>query len=345
MRTIENQHSVAQGARSPEPGPPTAAGSTTPLGARLALLGQQSGARTLSAGLSSAATRDDAHALIERLRLAQRVRESARLSAQSALPGQVLERGVRVISAAYPLPAWVQWPAHVHAPWLPAPEATAVPCASDDLVFLDTETTGLSGGTGTLIFVLAMARVRAGVVEVTQWLLTEPGAEHAWLAAIVAALSTRSHLVSYNGKTFDLPLLSARQRLMRRSDAFADLPHWDLLTPMRRAFRGRWPNCRLQTAEQRLLGIARVEDLPGSMAPAAYHAFLRQGDIHALQRVLTHNARDVAHLPALLAVLLRVYAEPEAFDADVARMAKALRVRRGRGGARGDARMRANPPS
>jgi hypothetical protein len=283
--------------------------------------------------------------LVECLRQAQRVRESARMAAQAALPGRVVARGVREISAVFALPSWVDWPLRITAPWLPDAGHAAVQGDSENLVFLDTETTGLSGGTGTLIFVLAMARVRAGVVHVTQWLLTEPGAERAWLAALTAALPARAHLVSYNGKSFDLPLLSARQRMTRSMDRFIDLPHWDLLTPVRRAFRAHWPNCRLQTAEQRLLDIVRVADLPGSMAPAAYRAFLRQGDTHALQQVLAHNARDVAHLPALLAALLRVYAEPERYGADAARMARALRVRRGRDGVRGDARMPASHPN
>ena len=151
----------------------------------------------------------------------------------------------------------------------PPPEALEAPPwephgrAHGELLFVDTETTGLAGGTGTLVFLLGVARFVPGGLDVEQWLLLSPSAEGEWLAAIAARLPRDPLLVSFNGKAFDLPLLAARHRMQRMRDPFAQRAHWDLLFPLRRAFASRWPDCRQQTAERRLLGIERLDDLPG----------------------------------------------------------------------------------
>ncbi|HET9483136.1 MAG TPA: ribonuclease H-like domain-containing protein [Xanthomonadales bacterium] len=196
--------------------------------------------------------------------------------------------------------------------------------ATGPLLFLDTETTGLSGGTGTLVFMLGIARIVDGRIEAEQWLLTRPSGEPAMLDAIAATVPREATLVSFNGKAFDAPLIAARHALHRRPDPFARRVHWDLLAPTRRAFETRWPDCRLQTAERRLLGIERVDDLPGAFAPAAFTTLLRSGDGALMRRVLDHNRQDLFSLAHLLAALVRVYADPQAFDADAASVARKL---------------------
>jgi uncharacterized protein len=106
-------------------------------------------------------------------------------------------------------------------------------------------------------------------------------------------------LVSYNGKCFDVPLLAGRIRLHRTCFTPGTSGHLDLMYSVRRAYRRYWPDCRLQTAERRLLGLHRVGDLPGAEAPAAWQAWLRNGDTAQLQRVLEHNFQDVASLALL----------------------------------------------
>ena len=177
------------------------------------------------------------------------------------------------------------------------------------VVGIDTETTGLAGGTGTTAFMIGIAELGVGHVRLRQWLLTAFAGEQAMLAELEAALSGADLMVSYNGRSFDWPLLRSRRRLQRGADLF-EPPHLDLLYPTRRLFRHSWPDCRLATAEQRLLGLFRVDDLPGSEAPRAWRDYLAGGRVDDLQRVLDHNALDVLSLLLLGPVLARVLHEP-----------------------------------
>jgi len=282
------------------------------LASRLRLLRAQAGLAGAEA-MPGAGAALDWNARVESLRAAQRVRESARIAAESALPGVEVARGVRCIrwaQAGLPAP-----PARL--PWEPA-------AADGPLLLLDTETTGLAGGSGTLVFLLALARWQGERLELEQWLLTAPSAEAAWIDAWQASVPTAHTLVSYNGRAFDLPLLAARQRLSRRADRFLARPHWDLLAPVRRAFGSRWADCRLATAERKLLGLERVDDLPGAFAPAAWLAYLRHGETARLREAIAHNRQDVLTLARLLPALLRVHEEPEAHDADGAALARRL---------------------
>jgi uncharacterized protein YprB with RNaseH-like and TPR domain len=190
--------------------------------------------------------------------------------------------------------------------------------------FVDTETSGLAGGTGTVAFLIGAARVEHGALAVRQWLLTGFGGEAAQLAATVA-FAAGAGLVSYNGKSFDLPLLAARQRLHGARDAFEGRAHLDLLHPTRRAFASRWDNCRLATAERRLLGFSRMDDLPGALVPAAWFGWLHRGDWRPLAEVLQHNLWDLVSLAALLPALEECYAAPQAFGADAHGVARAWR--------------------
>ncbi|NIR60866.1 MAG: ribonuclease H-like domain-containing protein [Gammaproteobacteria bacterium] len=191
------------------------------------------------------------------------------------------------------------------------------------LVFLDTETTGLAGGTGTVVFLLGLARLEADSLAVRQDLLTRFEGERAMLAAGAEWLERADALVTFNGRRFDVPLLSARCRLIAADDGFAPVRQLDLLYPLRRAYRTRWEDCRLISAETRLLGFEREDDVPGAMAPEAWRAYLQQGDARLLEGVTRHNRWDVVSLAALLPALAAVHADPAAFGADVLGVARA----------------------
>lgn len=188
-------------------------------------------------------------------------------------------------------------------------------------VYIDTETTGLSGGSGTLAFLIGLAVVDGDALVVTQYLITRFAGEAAMLAAFAGALTADDRLVSYNGKSFDLPLMIARYRMQSQPHPFDGLPHLDLLHPVRRLFKKRWPDCRLTTLERRLLGFERRNDLPGSEAPAAWADYVRQGRGEKLLRVVEHNRQDIVSLALAHATLAQAAERPEAYGVDMAALA------------------------
>jgi uncharacterized protein YprB with RNaseH-like and TPR domain len=198
-------------------------------------------------------------------------------------------------------------------------------------VFMDTETTGLAGGTGTLVFLLGMARFSAAGLEVSQLFLTGFQGEEAMLEEAQAYLRGADTLVTFNGRSFDAPLLAARYRLSGLSDPFVALRHVDLLHVTRRTFRKSWPDCRLQTVERRLLGLARIGDLPGSEAPRAWFEWVRHGRVDDLSAVCTHNRLDLLSLAVLPTALQRSHDHPVAIGADLLACARQRRHAIGRG--------------
>lgn len=195
------------------------------------------------------------------------------------------------------------------------------------VVFLDTETSGLAGGTGTVAFLLGLARLSEDALVVRQYMLTGFVGEAAMFASAAEWIDGVEGVVTYNGRAFDIPLLAARCRLAGVRDAFSRLAHVDLLGPTRRAFGRRWEDCRLATAERRLLRFERENDLPGWLAPESWLAFLRHGDASRLPLVAEHNHRDVVSLAALVPVLAEAHRSPGAWDADVLAVARALERR------------------
>jgi uncharacterized protein len=180
----------------------------------------------------------------------------------------------------------------------------------DKLLFIDTETTGLAGGTGTVAFVLGLARIEGEGVHVRQYFLTSFGGELAMLRDALTWIQDSCHLVSFNGKSFDVPLLVTRYRLAGLTNPLSRLPHIDLLHRTRTAFRKNWPDCRLQTVEQYLLKLYRQDDLPGYLIPQIWTDLLRRGETRGLRGIIEHNRTDVMSLIALAIVLARIYAEP-----------------------------------
>lgn len=192
----------------------------------------------------------------------------------------------------------------------------------DNAVYFDTETTGLAGGTGTVAFVVGSARYRDDCFVATQWLLTELRGETPMLELFADQLDHDDRLVSFNGKTFDVPLLSTRFRLAGMSDPLQGRAHHDLIHPTRRAFKSQWFDCRLATVENQLLGVVREDDLPGAMAPFAFTQWLRFGDGGLLSQVLHHNLLDVMSLATLSHALDEVYRSPAKSGADVVALAR-----------------------
>ncbi|HEY4529419.1 MAG TPA: ribonuclease H-like domain-containing protein [Luteimonas sp.] len=194
-------------------------------------------------------------------------------------------------------------------PWTPGEDELPLagigqePVRRADVLAFDTETTGLAGGTGTRAFMIGAADWRDGGLRIRQLCITRLAAEDAMLDAFARWLRPETVLLSYNGKSYDRPLLSTRYRLARMADPLPALRHVDLLHPMRRRYRTVWANCRLATAERELLGVLREDDLPGSEAPGAWLAYLRGGSASKLRRVGLHNAQDLRSLCGLLEAL------------------------------------------
>jgi uncharacterized protein YprB with RNaseH-like and TPR domain len=163
------------------------------------------------------------------------------------------------------------------------------------------------------------ATIRDDVLTVRQLLMTGFAGERPLLEQLAAALRTCDCLVTFNGKSFDLPLLRARARLAGM--AWPDEPshHLDLLHVTRRRLREGWPDCRLRTAEERALGYARTDDFPGADVPAAWQRWLQRGDASPVPRILDHNREDLLSLAGLLAVL----AHPTAREAPLLHAARA----------------------
>lgn len=171
------------------------------------------------------------------------------------------------------------------------------------LLFLDTETTGLAGGTGTVAFLVGLAWMDGASLHLVQWLMASFAAERVLIGRVRERLGRAGALVTFNGKSFDLPLLKARARLAGCDLGVQEVPHLDLLHATRRLLRAGWPDCRLRTAEMEALRLERVDDLPGVEAPGAWRRWLERGDGSLLERVLDHNRADLLSLAALLALM------------------------------------------
>jgi uncharacterized protein len=190
------------------------------------------------------------------------------------------------------------------------------PLPAKHLLFFDTETTGLSGGTGTRAFMIGAADWHQGALRIRQLTISTTSAEVPMLDTFRSWLKPDTVLTSYNGKCYDAPLLATRYRLARMANPLAGLPHVDLLYPTRRRYRGVFENCRLATIERQVLRIMREDDLPGSEAPAAWLSFLRGSSAHNLRRVLAHNRQDVVSLS-------RLFRHLSCFEADTAAASEA----------------------
>ncbi|MGE4072073.1 MAG: ribonuclease H-like domain-containing protein [Lysobacterales bacterium] len=241
-----------------------------------------------------------------RLRLLARERSGQVTDSRPAeLPGHELAPGLRLhevrVSALRLKLAGLDVPDVLRAPWDPD---LAVPL--ENLRLFDTETSGLCGGVGLKVFLLGVLRWDSEGWVMRQYLMTRPCGEAALVDAWVGECAGAAHLVSYNGKSFDVPAMRTLETLHGRDSGSAAIGHWDLLHPVRRAFRSAWPNCKLTTAERMLLGKERGLDLPGSEAPRAWRVYLATGQTRDLLRVMQHNRYDLEALLRVMRALLNV---------------------------------------
>lgn len=176
-------------------------------------------------------------------------------------------------------------------------------------LYLDTETSGLAGGTGTVPFLIGMAWHDGDSLVVHQLLLRRPGEEAPMLEELAARIASGSYIVTYNGKSFDWPLLRNRF-VMNRLNAPLPPPHVDLLHCARRVLRGLLPSMTLTAVERAWLRIERKDDISGCDIPERYFAYLRNGDGRLLIPIVEHNAADLTALPTLLGRLVYGYGTP-----------------------------------
>jgi len=203
-----------------------------------------------------------------------------------------------------------------------------MPAPTTPLLCLDTETTGLGSAAGTVAFLIGIGWWQGDRLRLVQLLMPDHSEEGALLDALSAETSPDACLVTYNGRTFDWPLLETRFRMGRRVPPALD-GHLDLLLVVRRLFRHRLPDARLQTVERHLLRRHRAPDIPSWEIPAIYHSFLRGGPAGPILVVARHNAEDVVTLGRILAHLERGYGEGEvrrwAPPGDLMRLARLFR--------------------
>lgn len=185
-----------------------------------------------------------------------------------------------------------------------APEAAKEAADPAQWLFLDTETTGISGGTGTYPFLVGIAWWDAGGLEVEQFFMREHSEEHSLLVALAERMAERRVLVTFNGKSFDWPLLETRYRMTRTVRPPVPRAHLDFLHPARNLWRQRLGSARLPELERHVLGWNRGPDMMSELIPSIYFDFLRGGPPEPLVPIFQHNQMDLRGLAALASRVL-----------------------------------------
>jgi len=176
--------------------------------------------------------------------------------------------------------------------------------------FLDTETTGLMGGSGTYAFLIGVGRITPQGFRVRQFFMRDFAEEASQLSALVEHLKQFEVMITYNGRTFDQPLLETRFRMVRQRPPFTALEHLDLLFGARRLWNLRFDSCRLVDLEHQILGVERQGDLPGELIPYVYFEYVRTHEIFRLMPVFHHNSIDILTLACLTAIVPRAFHTP-----------------------------------
>lgn len=222
------------------------------------------------------------------------------------------------------LPIWLAAPLQRMALWANDPRLAGL--APEQLAFLDTETSGLSGGTGTYAFMVGVARYIDQDFHLAMFFMPAPEQEAALLEAVANFLAPCAALVTFNGKSFDAPLLKTRYALQNIPCPFDDFAHIDLLPLARRLWRDRLPSRALKALEVDILNAPRgEEEVPGYEIPWLYFDYLRSGDPAPLKGIFYHNALDVVSMAALLnytAGLLENPHEAELHGLDILALAR-----------------------
>ncbi|MEW6093312.1 MAG: ribonuclease H-like domain-containing protein [Chloroflexota bacterium] len=206
-------------------------------------------------------------------------------------------------------PILVTAPLTMLAAWAQEPRFADLPLEA--YAFLDTETSGLAGGTGTYAFLVGAARFVKGEFRLAQFFMRDPSEEAALLEGLADFLAPCSALVTFNGKAFDAPLLATRYTLHSIPIPFKDYAHLDLLPLARRLWRDRLPSRALKYLEENVLMAPRTtEEVPGYEIPYLYFDYLRTSDASPLKGVFYHNAMDVVAMAALLSHITSILHDP-----------------------------------
>lgn len=184
--------------------------------------------------------------------------------------------------------------------------------APDRWAFLDTETTGLAGGSGTYAFLIGVGRITQAGFVVRQFFMRDYAEERSMLTALEEHLAEFDVLITYNGRSYDQPLLETRYRMHRARPPFGRLGHLDLLYGSRRLWKLRLENCRLMQLEQDILGVCREGDLPGELIPYVYFEYLRSREAQRLIPIFHHNAMDILTLACLTAIVPAAFRKTDA---------------------------------
>lgn len=241
------------------------------------------------------------------------------------LPGlstvETAEGACAVVDYVYPLQS--KHGAHTLGDVLTFPGACAARFCQDerltetsfrDYLFLDTETTGLNGA-GTLAFMVGTGFFDGDAFVVRQYFLRDPGDEPAMLLLLDELLQSFAGLVTFNGRSFDVPLLDGRYLMNRMRCALTERAHIDLLPPARRLWRQRFDSCALGSLESNLLGLKRTEeDVPGWLIPGLYYEYLQNGDGRNMARVFYHNRIDMLSMVTLAARVAKLFSAPQEAD-------------------------------
>jgi uncharacterized protein YprB with RNaseH-like and TPR domain len=209
-----------------------------------------------------------------------------------------------------------------------APKEVADP---QQWLFLDTETTGLAGGSGTYAFLVGIAWWDAGGLEIEQFFMREHSEEHSLLVALAERMAERRVLVTFNGKSFDWPLLETRYRMTRTIRPPAPRAHLDFLHPARNLWRGRLGSVRLAELERHVLGWNRGADVMSELIPSLYFDFLRGGPPEPLVPIFHHNQMDLRGLAALASRVLSLLGNPETNGQDALELFGVSRICERRG--------------
>ena len=224
--------------------------------------------------------------------------------------------GCRTLRIAAPLDVVAAW----------ADEPRLVQHGPQTFAFLDTETTGLGFGAGTYAFMVGVARYEGDSFRLAQFFMRDPAEEPAMLSALQTFLEPCRGLVTFNGKSFDAPLLNARYRINGSESPLDNLVHLDLLPLARRLWRDRLASRSLGSLEENILHLPRTaEDVPGWLIPEMYFEYLQSGDARPLKGIFYHNEIDVLSMAALLDHMACQLADPLHADVhalDVMAMAK-----------------------
>jgi len=237
----------------------------------------------------------------------ERVENEAGLLSRLMLPveldGQPTARGIR-----FPV-ALAEEPLSMPALALLAQDESLGEVPLERVAFVDCETTGLAGGTGTFAFLVGIGWFCDGRFVVEQYFMEDYDEEAALVEALCERLRAFDAFVSYNGKAYDLPLLQTRFIFHRRRMQI-DKPHLDLLHPSRRIWRGRLPDCSLGSVERGVLNLRRRSDIDGFLIPQIYFDYVLDRRREAMTRVFDHHAQDIVSLAALAGRMSRLVESP-----------------------------------